>query len=218
VNRNVLFFDLDGTLTDPREGFVRCITRGMRAAGGEPPSSAVIASLIGPPLHHALAVLLGTQDESILRTAVAAYRSEYEAGGIYGTHLYPGIHDVITVLRSHGGHLHVVTAKPTVYACRILEHLGLADSFGSIHGPDLTELRCTKTELLGRALGAARCRGDCATMIGDRAEDVLAARHHGALAIGAGWGYGSYDELHDAGAQFVASSPAELRAILTSPG
>lgn len=51
-------------------------------------------------------------------------------------------------------------------------------------------------------------------MIGDRGADMVAARHHGARAIGVLWGYGSREELRAAGAQAFCAAPRDLGRVL----
>ena len=53
-------------------------------------------------------------------------------------------------------------------------------------------------------------------MIGDRSHDMIAARQHGIRGLGAGWGYGSFDELIAAGADALAVIPL-LPAMYDEP-
>ena len=80
--RTVLF-DLDGTLTDPRPGFVRSIRHALDRLRVACPDDDVLASFIGPPLRGTLATLLGTADRRpieiglrVLEVAVARQRSD----------------------------------------------------------------------------------------------------------------------------------------------
>ena len=51
--------------------------------------------------------------------------------------------------------------------------------------------------------------------IGDRREDVLAAHANDIACIGAGFGFGSYEELSEAGADYYVSDvPALARFLL----
>ena len=53
-----------------------------------------------------------------------------------------------------------------------------------------------------------------ALMIGDTSFDIMMAKAAGARAIGVAWGYQTIDELHDSGADAIADTHEELRAIL----
>ena len=48
-------------------------------------------------------------------------------------------------------------------------------------------------------------------MIGDRCHDVLGARENGVRSIGVLWGFGSRQELQEAGADTIVESVGELQ-------
>ena len=68
----------------------------------------------------------------------------------------------------------------------------------------------TKFGLIGRALAAANIRPDEALMLGDRHYDVIGARQNGVLPVGALWGYGSQQELAEAGCTQFVKTTAEF--------
>jgi phosphoglycolate phosphatase len=203
-----LLFDLDGTLTDSRRGIAGCIRYALRELGHRPPPDGELTQYIGPPLAASFATLLGTSDSVVVDQAIAIYRGRYDGVGIFENDVYPGIRDALMALAEAGHHMHVVTAKPRPYAVRIIEHFGLASLFASIHGPGLSDRNYAKAALIQAARAGAR--GPDALMIGDRADDVLAAREAGAGAIGVTWGYGTRAELELAGADALIDSPAAL--------
>jgi phosphoglycolate phosphatase len=51
-------------------------------------------------------------------------------------------------------------------------------------------------------------------MVGDRQFDVTAAARNGIPTVGATWGYGTADELLDAGACALCPTPAGLCAMV----
>jgi phosphoglycolate phosphatase len=110
--------------------------------------------------------------------------------------------------------LFVATSKPAVYADRIVEHFGLDAYFAGVYGSELDGRFDDKADLLAHLFATAPVAADAAIMIGDRAVDVVAARAHGARSIGALWGYGSEDELRDAGADWLCRTPAELATCI----
>jgi phosphoglycolate phosphatase len=66
-----LLFDLDGTLTDPRPGIVRCMKHALDKVGALCPSDDVLASFIGPPLRETFATLLETSDRNLIERVLA---------------------------------------------------------------------------------------------------------------------------------------------------
>src|SRR3954469_18859491 len=100
---NVLF-DLDGTLTDPRRGFIGCVRHALTAMGRRCPPEAELATLIGPPLQRTFAELLAG-DAAAVATAVDLYRDRFSRIGMFENAVYPGIEEALQALRATGAAL-----------------------------------------------------------------------------------------------------------------
>lgn len=211
---NAVLFDLDGTLTDPREGITRCIAYALERMGLEPPPLEALTFAIGPPLRGSLAQLLGTSDRAAVERALALYRERFADVGLFENTPYQGIHAALDAIRATGASLFVATSKPLVYAARIVSRFGMDAHFVEVHGCELDGTREDKRELLAYLLPRHGIAPEHAVMIGDRDVDMRAARHHGVRGVGALWGYGSAEELRDAGAHVLCESPAHLAASL----
>jgi len=205
-----LFFDLDGTLTDPREGITRCIAYALESMGREPPPLASLERYIGPSLFVSFRELLGTQDEDRVRAAVALYRERYTDKGLYENRVHEGIVDVLDGFHREGRRMLVVTTKPTVFARRVVEHFGLAGYFSDVVGAHLDGSRSDKAELIGHALTSHGLTANECVMIGDRDDDMRGACTTAVHPIGVLWGFGSAEELGKAGAAALCAHPAEL--------
>jgi phosphoglycolate phosphatase len=205
-----LFFDLDGTLTDSSPGIIRCINHALEELGRERVADDCLLGMIGAPLTAILATLLGSTDVVVLDRAVAAYRTRFNDVGIFENAVFPGIAGALDELHRSGHALQIVTAKPAVSARRVIAHFGLTRFFNAVHGPALADRSCDKSDLVGAALQFAGGDTRHAMMIGDRAEDVLAARAHDVAAVAVGWGYGSRLELIAAGPDHFADNTREL--------
>jgi phosphoglycolate phosphatase len=209
-----LFFDLDGTLIDSQQGIVRSIEYALTELGVPSPPARELTRCIGPPLPVSLATLLGASDPERIELAMAAYRRRYGSVGILENTLYPGIDRALAELAGDGFILCVVTAKPLYYATRILEHLNLADRFRAVYGPELHERGYTKGSLIRDACGEQNIPGREATMIGDRAQDIVAGRENGLRTIGVLWGYGAREELEAARPDSLVDSSDALLQYL----
>ena len=206
-----LFFDLDGTLTDPFEGITRSIQFALEKLGEEVPEADALAWCIGPPLLENFTRLLGAERAP---RAVELYRERFGEVGLYENTPYPGIRELLEALARDGRTLCVASSKPHVYVRRILEHFELDGSFAHIFGSELDGTRTDKRDLLAWALRQSDTRAEDATMIGDRRHDIEGALHNGVDPVGVLYGYGSLDELRGAGAERWVASPAELAALL----
>ncbi len=205
-----LYFDLDGTLTDPFEGISKSIVYALDRLGDAPPAEDVLRQCIGPPLLASFESLVG---EARARDALRFYRERFGDVGWQENTPYEGIRELLQGLRDSGRTLYVATSKPTVYAERIISHFDLREFFDGVFGSELDGRRSNKVELLAHALSANA--SDDAIMIGDREHDVIGAIRNNMHIIGVSYGYGTEEELRCAGAEQIASSPDALGALLS---
>ena len=210
----VLLFDLDGTLTDPRSGIVRCMKHALDTLGAPCPPDDMLASFIGPPLRGTFATLLDTPDRTLIERALALYREEYGETGLFENRVYAGVRQMLDHARALASAAFVATLKPKLYAGRIVRRLGLEPFFAGVYGPELEGRFDDKADLLAHLLATEKVSPERAVMIGDRAGDIVGARANRVRSIGVLWGYGSEAELTGAGADDLCGSPAELAACL----
>jgi phosphoglycolate phosphatase len=210
--REVVLFDLDGVLADSRGPIARCMNAALSACGFGAVPEERLHGYIGPSLSFGFADLLRVDPQDpVVARLVAAYREHYVDGGLRETRPFDGIADALAEV-GEGRRLGVATSKPRAYAEPLIELLGLRPHFEAIFAPGLAVHVESKTETVGAAV---RHFGErAAAMVGDRHVDMAAARAHGLRAVGVTWGIGTAEELRDAGADVLVSTPAELPAAL----
>jgi len=208
-SHSALFFDLDGTLTDSSAGIVGSLRHAIARAGIPVPDDD-LNWLIGPPIRNSLAALVGEDREE---QVFAYYRERYDEQGWRENAPYDGIRELLERITARGFPAYVATAKPTVFAKRILEHFDLSRYFIDVFGSELDGTRTRKDELLSWARATMNMDGP-GVMIGDRRYDIEAARANGLHAVGVTWGFGSRDELEQAGADTIIDEPAALDSVL----
>ena len=209
-----VFFDLDGTVTASHMGIIRSVQYALRQMGRPVPEAEALMPLIGPPLQESFGKLLGG-DPDLAREATRLYREYYTVTGIYENKVYDGVEDLLRTLQEAGRMLCLATSKPEPFARRILQHFGLDGYFSQVAGAELDGRRTGKTEVLRYA--AALCgMTDPATglMVGDRKYDVAGAHSVGLACAGVLYGYGSREELQEAGADWLCPDPACLRELV----
>lgn len=211
-----IFFDLDGTLTDPREGIVACIRHALTCLRQPSPDDAALALFIGPPLRDAFRELLpADHGDDAIEAAVTAYRDRFSTVGIFENGVFDGIPDVLENLSRRGARLFVVTSKPHVFATQVLEHFGLATHFAAVYGSELDGARSDKGELIAHALKKEGLNAADTVMVGDRRHDVVGALTNGVRPAGVLWGYGSADELAGAGARWLFRAPSDMLQLMS---
>jgi phosphoglycolate phosphatase len=191
-----IFFDLDGTLSDPKPGITGSIQYALAQMGRPAPDGDDLVWCIGPSLRVSFKTLLETEDATLAEQALSHYRRRFsDDGWMFKNTLYAGIPDLLRKLKNDGWRLFVVTAKPQVYAEQIVGYFGLKGYFDAIYGPDLNGYLAHKSDLLSHVVVVENLDTSHAIMIGDRRHDIEAARHCGVYAIGVTYGYGSREEL-----------------------
>lgn len=207
-----LLFDLDGTLTDNYPGISRSIQYALERMSRAAPDEAVLRRCVGPPLRESFAWLLDTGDAHAIERAIQLYRERYGEIGWRENVVYEGIERALASLAGQSP-AYLCTSKPEVYARRIVTLFGLARHFKGIYGADLEGRLDDKVKLFAHIAARESLDPERAIMIGDRAQDLRAARMNGARCVGVLWGYGSREEL--AGADAVAAAPEDLASAVS---
>ena len=200
-------------MTNSAHGITHSVQYALEKCGIQPPPQSRLLGFVGPPLVWSFSHFFGMSREESLQ-AVDYYRDYYRAGGMLECEVYPGIPELLKELNDRGVVCVLATCKPHIYANPILEHFDLAKYFALVSGPELDGTRNEKHEVIAYAMERLSL-GDPQRilMVGDRDNDVLGAAHHGIPSAGVLWGFGSREELADAGAAFLADQPGDLLSL-----
>lgn len=208
--RTHVLLDLDGTISDSSVGIARSLQHAFAACGYRPPSDNEVRAIIGPPFEVTFPILGVPVDDTT--RVVAAYRERYEDVGLYENDVYDGVAEMLEELAASNT-LALATAKPQPTAMRIVEHFGFSHHFAIQAGAtvEVGSGRRTKAEVITHALSELSIEpGEHVVMVGDRDHDVEGALANGIGCIGVAWGFGSHNELAEAGARPVVDTPAEV--------
>lgn len=210
-----LLFDLDGTLTDSREGILRCIEHALMACGRPKPERQTLYPFVGPPLYESFHDLMG-MDETQTAFAIQKYRERFSTVGMFENAVYEGIPALLGQLKEKGYTLAVATSKPEVYTLQILTHFQLDAYFDVIAGSDIQNDTETKADVIRKAckrLGLPTENPAGTVMIGDRKHDLIGAHACGISCIGVAYGYAPPGELEVYQADVIVESVAALGEI-----
>lgn len=208
-----IFFDLDGTLTDPGLGITNSVMYALERFGIHTEDRSTLYKYIGPPLFDSFREFHGFSDDDA-RTAIDLYREYFSAKGLFENELIPGIPALLQRLRNAGKQLFVATSKPEDFSLKILEHFDLLQYFDFVAGSCMDETRTQKWEVVQWALEHCSCSRDQILMVGDRHHDVEGSARCGLPCLGVLFGYGTREELLGAGAVAVAATPEEIGAFI----
>ena len=215
-------FDLDGTLTDPREGITKSVQYALKKQGIDEPDIQKLEFFIGPPLRDTFMKAYDMTREKAEET-VAFYRERFAPIGVLENELFEGIPQLLKALFENGVKIAIASSKPTVFVHQILEHFEIKQYFDVIVGSELDGRRDTKEEVVEEALRqlgildmSDKDRKRLCAMVGDRKFDIQGAKAYGLTGVGVRFGFAEEGELEAEGADYIVNSVAELEKLLLS--
>lgn len=204
-----ILFDLDGTLTNPQEGITNSVAYALEHFGIHTEDNATLNKYIGPPLRQSFMEFAGLSEEDS-HIGMTKYREYFGPKGIYENVVYDGITELLELLKNKGYKIVLATSKPWIYAEMILEKFQLKKYFDFVAGSELNGVRTNKADVIEYAINKYGIDIKDAVMIGDRKHDILGAKKNNLKTIGVLYGFGTKEELQDAGADYIALSVENL--------
>ncbi|MBP2625321.1 MAG: 5-nucleotidase [Firmicutes bacterium] len=211
---DIILFDLDGTLTDPKPGITKSVQYALEKMGIAEDDLDKLTSFIGPPLTTSFKEFYSMNDDEA-NQALGYYRERFSTVGLYENAVYVGMKELLEELQNQGKTMFVATSKPTIFSIKILEHFGLIHFFKAVIGSELDGTRVEKNEVIEYVLSEIDGHDlKKIIMVGDRKFDVIGAKQNGIDVIAVAYGYGSYEELKTAKPNYIVGTISELGAIL----
>lgn len=211
-----LFFDLDGTLTDSKEGILNCLRYAFEKMGTPTPEEETLLQFIGPPLQESFMRYCGFSREQALE-GLRLFRERYVPIGKLENTPAPGMAELLARLKERGYVLALASSKPEEMCLSICERFGFTPSLSTIAGSP-PESDWEKVDVIRetmRRLGLKADETGEILMVGDRKFDVLGARACGIDCVGVEFfGYAQPGELTEAGAVAVVRTAEELEKFI----
>lgn len=213
-NFDKILFDLDGTITDSKEGIIKSIRYAYDKMGLPQPEEEFLMSFLGPPLWDSFVHKVGLSEKDAER-GVAFFRERFQPLGIYENKLFPGMAELLHLLSQRRDiKIYIATAKPLPSAIRVLEYFKIIRYFDDISGATFDGTITGKTQVISNLLDKFEpdFNRERTLMIGDRDHDVQGARENGIKSLGVLYGYGSPDEIREA--DYLVESVTDLQKFL----
>ncbi len=209
-----ILFDLDGTLTNPKEGITKCVQHALRYFGIEKECDELV-EFIGPPLKDQFMKFAGLNEEDAEK-AVSVYRERFAPIGLFENEIYPGVLDMLKELKKQGKIIALATSKPTIFATKIVEKYGIAPYLDYLSGSELDGTNVEKSAVVRIAMEALGANPEETVLVVDRMHDAEGAKENGISCIGVSYGFAAEGELECAGVKIIIDAPSELPEILSA--
>jgi phosphoglycolate phosphatase len=207
--KDLLIFDLDGTLIDSQRDLADSVNAMRAWMGLDRLGLDVVSSYVGHGAPVLVRRVLPDANEEELARALRYFLDYYREHMLDSTKLYPGMQEALDRLHDAGVPLAILTNKPVRFSVQLLEGLGLDLHFFRVYGgnsfaekkPDPMGIDALVAES-----GADRSR---TVMVGDSAVDVRTARNAGVRACGVSWGFQPETFVEDP-PDWIIADPGEL--------
>jgi len=207
-----VLFDLDGTLTNPKEGITKCVQYALRKFGIERECEE-LEEFIGPPLKEHFMQYASLSDEEGVK-AVEYYRERYAPIGLFENGVYDGILELLKNLKKAGCILAIATSKPWIYAQKICDKYGISEYITYLAGSELDGRNTDKAAVVRIAMEKIGAKKEETVLIGDRVHDANGALETSIGFVGVNYGYATQGEFDGCTALGFADTPAELWTLL----
>lgn len=209
-----VFFDLDGTLTDPEHGLLDSFAYGLGKMGIKWNDKKELRRFIGPPLYTEWQDVYGFTPEESSR-ALDFFTEYYQVYGWWDNTVYNGVPEMLASIKKSGKKIILATSKPEYFARKILKRFDLEKYFDFIAGAIADKIRDKKWEVLEYAYTSVGSpdKSEC-IMVGDRKFDAEGAQMCGIKSIGVLYGHGTREELSASPFERIFKTPREVAEYL----
>lgn len=215
-----LFLDLDGTLTDSKEGILNSLRYAIEKMGVPVPDEETLLQFIGPPLQDSYIRYCGFTEEQA-QEGIRLFRERYVPIGKFENTPAPGMREMMERLKARGYQMALASSKPEMMCRPICEKFGFSPLLTVITGSP-PEVDWEKDDVIRetmRRMGLTEAQCPEILMVGDRKFDVLGAKACGIGCVGVEFfGYAEPGELEQAGALAVVRTAEELERFILAHG
>ncbi len=203
-------FDFDGTVSDTIPGVKNCVKYALSFFGINETDDKKLDYFIGPPLYESFTKIYGA-DHDTANKMIEKYRERYSVTAADESELYDGVKEMLCELKARGKHLAIASSKPEKFVKAIAEKLGILELFEVIEAETFEHISSSKKDLINGALTKMNVTDKSkAIMTGDRFYDIDGAKGAGIDSAGAVYGFGTQEELKNAGADYLLFKPSDL--------
>lgn len=201
-DKNVLLFDLDGTLVDSAPDLALAVNHMLADLNRAEFDEDTIRSWVGNGAKVLTQRALSgseeideTLDNAYAADALTKFLAHYKECVCVNSVLYDGVRDGLVTLKQAGYRLAIITNKPEQFIQPILTGLALDELFELLIGGDTYPVRKPHPEPLFGAMKKLAVTVEQCVMIGDSKNDILAAQAADMASVGLTYGYNYGEDI-----------------------
>ncbi|MEW6994001.1 phosphoglycolate phosphatase [Colwelliaceae bacterium MEBiC 14330] len=219
--KNVLLFDLDGTLVDSAPDLALALNRTLKDLNKAQYDEKIIRRWIGTGakvlVEHALSASLIEHESlqpALVNDALSIFLQHYQNCLCINSRLYDDVKEGLSLLKNAGFRLAIITNKIEVFTLPILVELGIDELFDIVISGDTLVNKKPDPAQLYYALAQLNVLAEQCVMIGDSKNDILAAKAANISSVGLTYGYNYGEDIQNYQPQWCFDTFAELIAAL----
>ncbi len=203
-------FDFDGTLCDTTEGIFNSIIYSLDCYGIKETDLKKLEFFVGPPLFESYKTVYGVSDEDA-KYLIEKYRERYKTKAAEESRIYDDIKNMLEALKARGKKIAVASSKPKLFVDEISQYHDIYKYYDFVSAETFKNNHSSKKELINACLEYfGNPDKSKVIMVGDRFYDIDGAKASGVDSAGAVYGFGTEEELRNAGATYILHSPNDL--------
>lgn len=210
-----VIFDLDGTLLNTIDDLADTANHVLAVLGYAPHTVEEYKAMVGDGVPRLVERFLpaSARGGSIQQMALQMFMNHYAAHSADKTGAYPGIEELVAQLRSAGVLLGVVSNKENAITQQVVARY-FPEMFQAVTGHVLGTPTKPDPHSALAVCAALGVQPNETLYVGDSAVDMSTAKNAGMTPCGVLWGYRTQQELEQAGAQYLAGTPAGLARLV----
>lgn len=222
IRASAILIDLDGTLVDSIPGLSEAARRMMVELGLPPRPQSEVETYVGKGIAKLVERVLtrksdGKPDPDLFATAMPVYEKHYFDTVAWNCAPYPGVFEGLDRMVERGFRLGCVTNKSGRFAQILLDRLDLRRYFPVLVAGDTLPVKKPDPAPLLHAAKLIGVEPGAMVMIGDSANDAIAARRAGCPVICVSYGYREGADLRSIDADAIVDSLTEVDALVQGP-
>jgi len=200
--KELIIFDLDGTLIDSVPDLVTAVNQMQSALKRKVFEEKLVRSWVGNGAQILVKRALSANveidkniDEIFFQKALKIFLAAYKENVCVKTQVYPNVHTTLQALKEKGCKMAIVTNKPYVFVEPILSTLELETFFSLYLGGDTLEQKKPHPAPLLHVCKEMGTSVERAVMVGDSKNDILAANAADMQSIAVSYGYNYGEDI-----------------------